>query len=153
MEDVTTIAEVLEFAIAREAEAVEFYMAVAERVGDPSVQAFFDDLVGEEMEHKARLELEVMKEGIVAKTVGVLPETTGGGIVVDPSQVKEHMIYTEALMLAIQKEKRSFRLYVRLSGMIEDDDLRETLISLAEEEARHMAALEEQYSKAMTERQ
>lgn len=153
MEDMTTIGEILEFAIGREAEAVEFYIAMAERVKDPSVQEFFENLVSEEMEHKSRLELEVMKEGLVARTVGVLPETTGGGIVVNPAQVREQLLYTEALSLAVQKEKRSFRLYVRLAGMIRDDELRETLVSLAEEEAKHMVALEEKYKKAMTEQQ
>ena len=151
MEDITTIGEILEFAIAREAEAVNFYMAMAERVNDPSVQEFFENLVSEEMEHKSRLELEMMKEGLVAETVGILPETTGGGVVVNPAQVKEHLTYAEALTIAVQKERRSFRLYVRLSGMVGDDEFREVLICLAEEEARHMAALEEQYNNATKE--
>lgn len=150
MENITTIGEILEFAIEREAEAVEFYMAMAEKVKVPSVQKLFEDLAGEEMEHKSRLELEVMKEGIVARTVGVLPETVGGGLMVDISQVREQMIYTEALNLGIQKEKRSFRLYVRLAGLITEEELREILVSLAEEEARHMVALEEQYNNEVT---
>ncbi|MHC4165717.1 MAG: ferritin-like domain-containing protein [Planctomycetota bacterium] len=153
MGDMTTIGEILEFAIAREAEAVHFYMAMAEKVSDPHTEKFFEDLVSEELEHKARLELEVMKEGIVAGTVGVLPETSGGGPQVSRAQVKEQMIYTEALSMAVQKERRSFRLYVRLAGLVSDEALCETLVSLAEEEAKHIVALEEQYNSAMTEQQ
>lgn len=151
MGDVTTIGEILEFAIAREAEAVAFYMAMADKVTNPSVQKFFEGVISEEMEHKSRLELELMKEGIVATTVGVFPEASGREIAVDSDQIREHMLYTEALELAIQKEKRSFRLYARLAGVITDDDLAEALMSLAEEEARHIVALEEQYKNAITE--
>ncbi len=153
MGEMTTIGEILEFAIAREAEAVHFYMAMAERVNDPATVKFFEDLVSEELEHKSRLELEVMKEGIVARTVGVLPETSGSDPVISLAQATEQMVYTEALSLAIQKERRSFGLYVRLAGLVEDEGLRETLVSLAEEEAKHMVALEQQYNNAMTEQQ
>ncbi len=153
MGEMTTIEEILEFAIARESEAAHFYMAMADKVSVPSTVAFFEDLVSEELEHKSRLELEVMKEGIVAATVGVLPETSGGGAPISPAQVAEQMVYTEALTLAIQKERRSFRLYVRLAGLVSDEGLRETLAALAEQEASHLVALEEQYKRAMTEQQ
>ena len=83
MGDMTTIGEILEFAIEREGEAVEFYMAMADRVKNPAVQELFEDLVTEELEHKSRLELEVMKEGIVARTVGVLLETSLDNTTVD----------------------------------------------------------------------
>jgi rubrerythrin len=152
MGEMTTIGEILEFAIAREAEAVHFYMAMAERAGEPSTKEFFEDLVSEELEHKSRLELEVMKEGLVARTIGVVPEASGGPQV-SPAQVAGQMVYTEALSMAIQKERRSFTLYVRLAGLVSDEELRETLMSLAEEEAKHIVVLEEQYNNAMTERQ
>jgi len=150
MEDITTIGEILEFAIAREAEAVNLYMAMARRVTDPSMVKFFEDLVTEELEHKSRLELEVMKEGIVARTVGVVPETSADDPPIRPDQVAKQMIYADALTLAIRKERRSFRLYVRLAGLVEEGELRETLVSLAEEEARHLTVLEAQYENAIT---
>jgi len=150
MEDITTIGEILEFAIAREAEAVNLYMAMARRVTDPSMVKFFEDLVSEELEHKSRLELEVMKEGIVARTVGVVPETSADDPPISPDQVAKEMIYADALTLAIRKERRSFRLYVRLAGLVEEGELRETLVSLAEEEARHLTVLEAQYENAIT---
>ena len=150
MEDITTIGEILEFAIAREAEAVNLYMAMARRVTDPSMVKFFEDLVTEELEHKSRLELEVMKEGIVARTVGVVPEASADDPPVSPDQVAKQMIYADGLTLAIRKERRSFRLYVRLAGLVEEGELRETLVSLAEEEARHLTVLEAQYENAIT---
>ncbi len=151
MGDITTIGEILEFAIEREGEAVEFYMAMADRVKNPAIEKFFEDLVTEELEHKSRLELEIMKEGIVARTVGVLPETSSDRTAVDLDRLRSQMDYQEALNVAIQKERRSFRLYARLSGLVAEAELSETLLSLAEEEAKHLTALEEQYEKAMTE--
>ena len=91
-----------------------------------------------------------MKEGMVAMTVGVLPETSGKGFAADPDQVAKQMVYTEALGLAVQKERRSFRLYARLAGLVAEAATSETLLSLAEEEARHLTALEAQYKNAMT---
>lgn len=151
MGDMETVGDILEFAIRREAEAAEFYTAMAEKVKDQATQKLFEDLVTEELEHKSQLELEMMKEGIVAKTVGTLPQVSGDGFVVDPDTVEEQMDYKEALGVAMKKERRSFRLYARLSGLVADEKLAETLLSLAEEEARHLAALEEQYRHAMME--
>ncbi len=146
----TTIGEILEFAIERESQAAELYIAMAERVKDAATREFFENLVTAELEHKSRLELEMMKEGLVVRTVGVLPETSGDDTPLDPGQIAEHMTYAEALGLAIQKEKRSFRLYARLAGLIREEELGETLLSLAEEEAKHFVVLEEQYKKTMT---
>jgi rubrerythrin len=151
MGDNTTVGDILAFAIEREAQAAEFYMAMTERVQNPATQQFFEDLVTEELEHKSRLELEVMKEGIVAKTVGVLPETSIDSPVVDLNEVRDEMEYKEALAVAIQKEKRSFRLYARLSGLVEEEELSETLLSLAEEEAKHLVAFEERYRQTVKE--
>ncbi|MHC4539908.1 MAG: ferritin-like domain-containing protein, partial [Planctomycetota bacterium] len=118
---------------------------------NPVTQKFFDDMVTEELEHKARLQLEAIKEGIVAKTVGVLPETPLESPIVDLDKVRSGMDYTEALAVAIEKEKRSFRLYACLSGQVEEKQLRETLLSLAEEEVKHLMKLESLYKQAATE--
>jgi hypothetical protein len=45
--------------------------------------------------------------------------------------------YEDLLLLAMKKEKVSFRLYVDLAGVVADEDLHETLLSLAEEEAEN----------------
>ena len=153
MGEMTTIGEILEFAIAREAEAVHFYLQMAQRASDPATVEFFEDLIAEELEHKSRLELEIMKEGMTARTVGVVPEVAGGRLQVSSAEVAEKMNYRQALSLAVRKERRSFRLYVRLAGLVSDETLRETLVSLAEEEARHTITLEEKYNNAMTEQQ
>ena len=43
--------EVLEFAIDREIDANQFYLALAERVDSTEMREVFEDLAGEELEH------------------------------------------------------------------------------------------------------
>ena len=57
--------DILKFAIDREAKANRFYVALAQRVDDPEMQEVFEMLAQDELEHKAKLELEVMKIGKV----------------------------------------------------------------------------------------
>ncbi len=53
--------EVLEFAIDREIDANQFYLALASRVDNKETRDLFEELAQEELEHKAQLELELMK--------------------------------------------------------------------------------------------
>jgi rubrerythrin len=55
--------EILEFAISREIQAREFFLALAKRVARPGVKKVFEELAAEEQEHKEKLQLEVMKLG------------------------------------------------------------------------------------------
>ena len=65
--------EVLELAIHREVEAYHFYMAVAQRVDNPEMRQVLEDFAEEELEHKAKLELEVLKIGYILPTDNQLP--------------------------------------------------------------------------------
>jgi rubrerythrin len=55
--------EILEYAISREVEAYYFYLALAGRVDTPKMRQVFEDLAAEELEHRAKLELEMIKTG------------------------------------------------------------------------------------------
>ncbi len=57
--------EILEMAVAREVDANRFYLALAERVENPRIRKVFEKLAAEELEHKAKIELEIMKTGRV----------------------------------------------------------------------------------------
>lgn len=143
-----TIGEIIEFAIGREAAASEFYMRAAELMDNPAMQILCQDLAKVELEHKAMLELELMKEGIVAQTVGKIPEIDLDDYMFD-AELAEDMEYKDVLAIAVAKEKKSFRLYVRLAGMVEAEESNETLLQLAEEEARHMAQFEAEYGNVI----
>ena len=141
-----SIGEILEFAIAREVDASEFYMQMANRAKNEDVRALFEEFAGIELEHKATLELELMKEGVVATTAGriikVEPRDYMAGV-----KLRADVERKDVLALAIEKEKASFRFYVDMAGMFEEGELREALISLAEEEGRHVVRFETEYEK------
>jgi rubrerythrin len=146
MGEIGSIGEVLELAIIREVQAADFYTTLASRAEDPALQSVLEQLADVELEHKARLELEMMKEGIVAKTVGDfvdfgLPDYSQELDLAPDASV------ADALVVAMEKERRAFRFYVEFAGIVQEDELHGMLLELAEEEARHLIWLEMEYNK------
>ncbi len=135
--------EILELAIAREEDANQFYMILAERVTSAEMRKVFEDLAKEELEHKAKLELEVIKTGrVVTATEKPELETKGDTETLGPDV---DMDYKDMLIMGMQKEEASFRLYVDLAGRVINEDARETLLALAEEEVKHKLRFETEY--------
>ena len=127
--------EILEMAVAREVDASRFYEALAARSVNPHIQKIFLELAAEELEHKAKLELEIMKTGRVVHT-----DKTPSGFRDDPDQdspIEFDIDFKNILLMGIQKEEASFRLYVDLAAMTTDHSSKETLLAIAEEEAGH----------------
>ena len=135
--------DILKFAIDREAQANRFYVALSERMADDEMREVFEILAAEELEHKALLELEVMKRGTVVASEEMMGRFEADGVA-DVATVL-HMDYKSALAIGIDKEGASFRLYADWVVMAEDDEQREILLSLAQEEAKHKARLEIEY--------
>jgi len=141
-----SIGEILEFAIAREMEANQFYMALAEQLENPAMRELVLEFAKEELEHKAKLELEVLKIGKVLRPVGKRAEFKVADYIVDFG-IESDLGYKDLLIVAIEKEKKSLRLYIDLAAIIEDKDSRETLLSIAEEEAKHEVLFEIEYDE------
>jgi rubrerythrin len=142
--------EILEFAIAKEVEAYHFYRALAGRVDDPKIRKVFEDFAQEELEHKAKLELEIMKLGMTISTELKEGRAADGYILINGSAVLD-MDYKDALLLAIEKEDAAFRIYVKLVGTVVDEQLREVLLSLAQEEVKHKLRFEAEYDALLKE--
>ncbi|HIJ72094.1 MAG TPA: ferritin family protein [Planctomycetes bacterium] len=143
MEEFKGDEDILKFAIEREKQANRFYVALAKRVADDEMREVFEVLAGDEVEHKAKLELEVMKTGRVvvsqkdAKRFDPYP--------LGDTESMLHMDFKSALAIAIDKENGSFRLYADWFATARDEQQREILLSLAQEEAKHKARLEIEY--------
>jgi len=136
--------EVLELAIAKEIEAYNFYLALADRVEDRQMRKAFKDLAKEELEHKAKLELEVMKTG---RTVAVerKPLRPERDYILSDNEPPLDMDYKDILLLGIEKEEAAFRTYVNLSASVMDEESREVLLAIAEEEVKHKLRFETEY--------
>jgi rubrerythrin len=133
-----TIRQVLEMAIDGEAQAIEFYNNLAAQAENPAMAELYEQLAREEFKHKCRLELEMLKEGVVVQRLGHFDE-------VEPPEYAEELAlppdaeYKQLVEMGVKKERRAFRLYARLAGIVSDKGARETLFELAEEEAHHLA--------------
>jgi rubrerythrin len=127
--------EVLELAVAREVDANRFYLALAAKAQNPHIRKVFNDLAAEELEHKAKLELEIMKTGRVVNTdrepLGLQDDLP------DYTALEYEIDYKDILLIGMQKEEASFRLYVEMAGMTADHDSKEMLLAIAQEEVKH----------------
>jgi rubrerythrin len=143
--------EILQLAIEKEIEAYNFYLALANRVADQRIREEFEALAQEELEHKAKLELEVMKTG---KTIAVEqnPARPERSYIVsnDPSPLD--MDYKDMLMLGMEKEEAAFRTYVNLAASAKDEKSREVLLAIAEEEVRHKLRFQTEYDRLLKKR-
>lgn len=140
--------EVLEFAIDREIDANQFYLALADRVDSIEMRKVFEELAQEELEHKAKLELELMKAG---KTVEIKqpPSVPNRNYIISDNQSLLDMDYKDILLLGMEKEEASFRIYVDLVPKAYDSESREVLLSLAQEEVRHKLRFQMEYDMIM----
>ncbi|MBN1803795.1 MAG: ferritin family protein [Sedimentisphaerales bacterium] len=136
--------EILQFAIAKEVEAYNFYLAMANRVIDPRIREVFVDFAQEELEHKDKLELELIKIGKTT-TIEENPLRPERSYIIsnDPSHLD--MDFKDALMLAIAKEDAAFKIYVNLAANTKDEKSREMFMSLAEEEVKHKLRFQAEY--------
>ncbi len=144
MAELHSIDEVLEFAIAREVEAHELYMYLAQRVESLAMRRICEEFASTELEHKAKLEFELMKTGKVvsesAQPVFSISDHIGqAGNPMD-------MNYKELLVFAIKKEETSIRLYNDLANAVGDEESREMLLALANEENQHRLRFELEYN-------
>ncbi len=137
--------EILDFAIEHEEESFAFYSDMANSVKSAAMRVLFDDFAHEELGHKAKLvamkkdrRLDAIQRKIEnLKIADYLVETKPGFL----------MDYPDALRLAMQREKASFKLYTDLARLTDDDSLRDLLTVFAQEEARHKLRFEIEYDE------
>jgi rubrerythrin len=127
--------EILEMAVAREVDANKFYLTLAGRVKNPRTKRIFEKLAAEELEHKAKLELEIMKTGKVVKDAETPTVFRDDNTDYEPPEIK--MNFRDILLMGIQKEEASFRLYSDLANMTTEAHSREIFLALAQEETAH----------------
>jgi rubrerythrin len=142
-------AAVLDFAIGEEENAVEFYTELAEKTSHKYMKEVFLQFAGEEKGHRAKLI--ALKEGKKFQ-----PEESD---VVD-LKISDYTVdlrtdsvqnYEDALVVAMKKEKAAFKLYTRLSGMIDSPEISQLFKTLAMEEAKHKLRFEIEYDDMLKE--
>ena len=145
MKEFHSIDDILDFAINAEQEAVNFYTSLADHSKNAAMKKVFVDFAQEEMKHKSMLtgikehrkfefpEMKVRNLKIADYLVNVKPTAS--------------MTYEEALILAMQKEKKAFMLYMNLSEQVDDASMKRLFLSLAQEESKHKLRFELEYDE------
>jgi rubrerythrin len=134
--------DILDYAIAREDEAHDFYIELAGLARKPEVHAALRDFAIDELQHRIRL------EAIKAGETSFLDEEVGSLDVSDTvAERKPHpdMSYADLLVIAMNREKAAFRFYTNLASIARSKQQRDTLLGLAREEAQHKLRLEIEY--------
>ena len=145
MSQTESVNDILDYAISREEEAAEFYLDLAERMERPWMRDTFVEFAQEEMGHKKRLQ--AVKQGrLLISAAHKIQDLKIGDYLVDVAP-GDALDYKQALIVAMKREKASFKLYTDLAAAADSDEVREIFRSLAQEEARHKLRFELEYDR------
>ena len=139
----STIDEILDFAIQMEQDAVDMYTDLAGKTTAPSAKVAFEEYADEERVHKSKLQEIKTGKRLVHGLKPVLDLKISDYIQEKP--LGDDPDYQDILIFAIQQEKIAFKLYTRLSEQAQDEGIKELLLSLAQEEAKHKLRFEIEY--------
>jgi rubrerythrin len=144
----TSLDEMMRFAIRKEADAASFYRMAADR-SNPGVKKTFEELAMEEEGHKKKL------EGLDLKKIDQmeLKETKGLGMseMMEDVPYSSDMSYADLLRFAIKNEEKSQYLYTSIAKIVTEPLLEKLLLILAQEESTHKEKLEKIYDREVLE--
>jgi len=141
--------EILNFAIAKEKEAANFYEDIAQKAPLSGVGEMLVEFAGEERKHQALLEgLCNDKEKLVEYRIEGIPDLKRSDYMLD-REYEGSMAYPEILRLAMKREENSVKFYSELIGLSLKEEVMDVLRLLAQEEAKHKLKLETLYDDYM----
>ena len=145
MKNFGSVVEILDFAIAREEEAAAFYRSLAGRTEWPWMTQTFEQFAREEDGHKAKL-LGIKRGKLSMPTQEKIADLKIGDYLVDVEPAGK-LDYQEALIVAMKREKASFKLYMNLADATDNAAVRDLFLVLAQEEAKHKLRFELEYDE------
>jgi len=140
---VQSVEEVLDFAISREQQAVDFYTKLSTLAPGKQLQELMRGYAKEEQRHKDKL-LAVKQGGVLDNAHKQPLDLKMADYLVDVEETPE-MTYQDALIIAMKREQVAFKLYTDMAAKIEDAELKSLFESLAREEASHKNYFESEY--------
>jgi len=142
---------ILDFAIAKEIEAAEFYTNISKQEVFSGAGKMFEEFAQEERKHQRMLE-EFKTKGAVASMEDYnfkwITDIKRSDYVVD-LEYSPGMAYNEILILAMKREEKALKLYNDFLAQADSDESRTLFKILCQEEAKHKLALETMYDDYM----
>ena len=145
MNEFKNIDDILDFAIQAEQDAVDFYNWMAETAANAEMKQIFAKFAQEEMGHKAHL-LRIKETGQVSLSTGQVTDLKISDYA-SSAVPRRDMSYADALILAMNREKAAFKLYLVLSERVSSEKHRELFLGLAMEESKHKLRFELEYDE------
>jgi len=143
--DLSNFNEVINFAIEKEEEAIDFYERLSENAKNPAMKSVFFDWSNEERKHKKMLhDLEVT--GTESVKIKEIPNLKISDYMVETEESPD-MDYADALVLAMKREEKSYNLYSDLEAKCSDTSLQKVFSLLKNEELKHKNRLESEYDE------
>lgn len=130
------VQDIIDFAIGKEQEAVDFYTDLAANVESPVVAEELRKMAAEEVRHRDRLR---------NAPIAFVGDPESSGKVVDLKiadftllpKVTPDMSFQDAINIAMHREKDAMDFYSTLANVVTDQTTKEVFTNLAGEEARH----------------
>ena len=135
--------EIVEYAIGREVRAYELYVDLSKRMVYPETCQLCEKLANEELEHKAKLEKEIVKKYKLISHVNLSKYD------ITDSDVNIFKNCHSMLSFAIKKEQAAADLYREVADLVKNEDARQLFMWLAQEELRHKQQLGLEYDNLL----
>ncbi len=145
MKKFESVNEILDFAIEQEQKAIDFYTELTENARTEDMKLVFEEFIKEEISHKARL-MQIKTDGIMTLQEYKLKDLKIADYIV-AEKSNNTLTYEQALRLAMNREKASFKLYTALSEKVADSNLKKIFQLLAIEESKHKLRFELEYDE------
>ena len=140
------VSDIIAIAIHREEEAYDFYMDIYAKVSDPSLQETLEFIAGEEKKHKAFLvSYRDGHFGTKALKMADVIDYKVAEYLEEPDIDKESKP-EDVYLVASHRELRSFYFYTELANLHADNEIKEMLLKMANEELKHKEKMEYLYA-------
>ncbi len=145
MKEFRTVEDILDFAMNSEQEAVDFYNELAANANNEDMKRVFNQFAQEEIGHKAKIR-KIKEEGSYELPKDKIQDMKVSDYMVNVTPSSD-MSYQDALVLAMNKEKAAFRLYMDLSQKTDNQKMKDLFLTLAQEESKHKLRFELEYDE------
>ncbi|MFW5943851.1 MAG: ferritin family protein [Bacteroidota bacterium] len=143
MKEFNTIDDIFDFAMNSEQESVDFYKDLAKNAENEDMRELFSQFAQEEVRHKAKI-MKVKEEESCELPREKIQDLKVIDYLVSVRPYPD-MSYQDALILAMNKEKAAFRLYMDISEKADNEEMKELFLTLAQEESKHKLRFELEY--------
>jgi len=135
--------KIIQFAIQRESESMDFYDKASKMVKHSGTKDLFLDFMKQEEGHKRKLE-EVRVGKIVLGKIEKIPDLKVSDYMVE-TELKPDISYGDILRIAMKREERSVKLYTDLNEKNQDESFKNLFTFLIQEESKHKYYIEKLY--------